>query len=216
MVSIVIVSHSQQLAAGVRELARQMVQDQVAIAAAGGIDDPENPIGTDAMQILAAIEAVYSDDGVVVLMDLGSALLSAEMALEFLAPEQQAKVYLCAAPLVEGAVVAAVQAAAGSPVTAVIEEAMRALQPKQSQLATTVDQPSPITDYRSPITVYFLLAAICVGLAIGSKFTAVLLLLPLGLAVYMAGGPKWERWLLTAVAVTVLTFFLTNPLPCLI
>jgi phosphocarrier protein FPr len=83
MLGIVIVSHSAKLAEGVEELARQMTQGQVPLVAAGGIDDPDNPIGTDAMRIYAAIEQVYSDDGVLVLMDMGSALLSAEMALEF-------------------------------------------------------------------------------------------------------------------------------------
>lgn len=134
MISLVIVSHSRQLAAGVVELASQMTQGAVSIAWAGGIDDPQNPIGTDPMHIHTAIESVYNDDGVVVLMDLGSAILSTEMALEFLTPEQQAHVYLCAAPLVEGAVAAAVQAAAGSSAADVIREATGALQPKQSHL----------------------------------------------------------------------------------
>jgi phosphocarrier protein FPr len=103
MVSIVIVSHSASLAEGVQELANQMVQGKVPLASAGGIDDPENPIGTDAQKVYEAIKSVYSEDGVVVLMDLGSALLSAEMALEFLPPEQQENVFLSEAPLVEGA-----------------------------------------------------------------------------------------------------------------
>ncbi|MFN2182001.1 MAG: dihydroxyacetone kinase phosphoryl donor subunit DhaM, partial [Candidatus Promineifilaceae bacterium] len=98
MVGIVIVSHSAKLAEGVRELADQMVQGKVLIATAGGIDDPEQPIGTDAMKVFEGIQSVYSDDGVVILMDLGSALLSAEMALEFLEPEQRENVYLSAAP----------------------------------------------------------------------------------------------------------------------
>ena len=113
MVSIVIVSHSAKLAEGVRELAQQMVQGAVDMAVAGGIDDPENPIGTDTMKVFEAIERVYSEDGVLVLMDLGSALMSAEMALEFLPPESQANVYLSEAPLVEGTMAAAVQASVG-------------------------------------------------------------------------------------------------------
>ncbi len=152
MVSIVIVSHSKQLAAGVVELASQMVQGQVALAAAGGSDNPDNPIGTDAMQILAAIDAVYSEDGVVVLMDLGSAILSTEMAVEFLPLEQRANVHLCAAPLVEGAIAAVVQAAAGSPVTAVIREAMTALLPKHSQLGVVDEEQSLVTGHWSLVT----------------------------------------------------------------
>ncbi|MCL4261907.1 MAG: phospholipid carrier-dependent glycosyltransferase [Anaerolineae bacterium] len=68
---------------------------------------------------------------------------------------------------------------------------------------------SHITSHR--LRIYLLLAAICVGLAVGSKFTAVLLLLPLALTVYVTSGDKWVRGLVTAVCVTALTFFLTNP-----
>ncbi len=148
MVSIVIVSHSAKLAEGVRELAQQMVQGKVALAVAGGIDDPENPIGTDAMKVHEAINSVYSEDGVLVMMDLGSALLSAEMALEFLMPEQQAHVYLCEAPLVEGTMAAAVQASVGGSIDQVMAEARGALAVKVSQLLpvmgveTTPPEPS--------------------------------------------------------------------------
>ncbi|GIK55563.1 MAG: hypothetical protein BroJett015_12260 [Chloroflexota bacterium] len=67
----------------------------------------------------------------------------------------------------------------------------------------------PITDCR--LRLYLLLAAISVGLAIGSKFTAVLLLLPLVLTIYVTGGGRWVRWLVTAVFVVGITFFVTNP-----
>lgn len=134
MVGIVIVSHSAQLAQGVRELAQQMTQGRVPLAVAGGIDDPDNPIGTDAMKVIEAIDAVYSDDGVVVLMDLGSALLSAETALEFLPDERRARVFLSKAPLVEGAMAAAVQAMVGAPVSQVLAEAESALGVKREQL----------------------------------------------------------------------------------
>jgi multiphosphoryl transfer protein len=150
MVSIVIVSHSARLAEGVSELAEQMVQGRVALAAAGGIDDPDHPIGTDPMKVLAAIESVYSEDGVLVLMDLGSALLSAETALEFLSPEKQANVRLCAAPLVEGTISAAVQAMVGSNLDQVMAEALGALKAKNEQLkleygAATAVTPTPDT-----------------------------------------------------------------------
>lgn len=138
MVGIVIVSHSAMLADGVRELADQMVQGKVPMAVAGGIDDPEQPIGTDPMKVLEAIQSVYSDDGVVVLMDLGSALLSAEMALEFLEPDQRTNVYLSAAPLVEGVTAAAVQASIGGTPQQVIEEAKGALLIKADQLGETI------------------------------------------------------------------------------
>lgn len=136
MVGIVIVSHSAQLAAGVKELADQMTQGAVRIATAGGIDDPNDPIGTDPLRVQQAIEAVSDGSGVVVLMDLGSALMSAEMALEFLPPELAGQVYLSAAPLVEGTMAAAVQAAAGSPATTVLAEAVAALAVKRNALGT--------------------------------------------------------------------------------
>ncbi len=82
VIGIVIVSHSKQLALGVQELAAQMVQGKVPLAIAAGIEDPENPLGTDPMQVYQAIASVFSDDGVLVLMDLGSALMSAEMSLD--------------------------------------------------------------------------------------------------------------------------------------
>lgn len=138
MVGIVIVSHSAKLAAGVQELAIQMVQGDVKIAVAAGIDDQENPFGTDVMQVYQAIESVYSDRGVVVLMDLGSAVLSAEMALEFLLEEQRDKVRLCEAPLVEGTIAAVVQAANGADIEQVLAEARGALAAKAAQLGTRI------------------------------------------------------------------------------
>jgi phosphoenolpyruvate-protein phosphotransferase/dihydroxyacetone kinase phosphotransfer subunit len=145
MVGIVIVAHSAKLAEGVRELANQMTRGRVPLVAAGGIDDPENPFGTDAIQVQQAIESVYSDDGVVVLMDLGSALLSAEMALEFLPEAQRAHVHLCEAPLVEGAIAAAVQATAGSDVEQVMAEARGALAAKIAQLGAAVPAVPAVT-----------------------------------------------------------------------
>ncbi|AVH64796.1 phosphoenolpyruvate--protein phosphotransferase [Nostoc sp. 'Peltigera membranacea cyanobiont' N6] len=143
-IAIVIVSHSKQLALGVRELAAQMVQGQVSIAVAAGIEDPENPLGTDPIQVYEAIASVFSDDGVLVLMDLGSALLSAEMAIEFLPEAQQQKVYLCEAPLVEGAIAAVVAAAAGRDIHQVMAEARGALLAKATQLG--VSPLSVVTD----------------------------------------------------------------------
>jgi len=139
MIGIVIVSHSATLAAGVHELVEQMVQGQVPIATAGGSDNPDNPIGTDPMQVMTAIESVYNDDGVVVLMDMGSALMSAETALEFLLPEQQANIYLCEAPLVEGTMAAAVQAMGTTDVQRVLAEARGALTAKRDQLSPFLD-----------------------------------------------------------------------------
>jgi len=143
MVGLVFVSHSAQLAEGVLEFAGQMAQGAVRMAAAGGIDDPDAPIGTDAMKVLAAIEEVYSDEGVVILIDLGSALLSTEVALEFLDDERRPRVHLCQAPLVEGALAAAVQASLGAPVEQVMAEAESALAVKIAQMGGRPAGPPP-------------------------------------------------------------------------
>ncbi|WP_179316856.1 phosphoenolpyruvate--protein phosphotransferase [Winogradskyella undariae] len=132
MVSIVIVSHSKKLAEGVKELAEQMSQNKVKIAAAGGLDDESSPIGTDAFKIMEAIELVDSEDGILVLMDIGSAVMNAELATEMLPEEIMKRVLLCEAPLVEGAIAAAAQSMVGANLEAVVKEARRGLQGKQS------------------------------------------------------------------------------------
>lgn len=138
MIGIVVVSHSAKLADGVVELARNMGGPEVQIQAAGGLDLPDQPLGTDPILILAAIEKVYSDEGVLVLMDLGSALLSSEMALEMLPDEKRLHVILCEAPVVEGAIAAAVQARIGSSLQQVAAEARCALVSKAEHLNTAV------------------------------------------------------------------------------
>ncbi|WP_353116954.1 phosphoenolpyruvate--protein phosphotransferase [Nitratidesulfovibrio sp.] len=140
MVGIVVVTHSAVLGQGVKELAEQMTQGRVPLAVAGGIDDPEHPIGTDPMRVMAAIEAVQQGDGVVVLMDLGSALMSAETALDLLPPEVAAQVRLCPAPLVEGVMAAAVQASIGADLDTVLREALAALAAKAELLGMPLPQ----------------------------------------------------------------------------
>ncbi len=128
MIGLVVVSHSAQLAEGVCELAGQVGQGAVRLAAAGGTDDPEQPIGTDAFRVLRAIESVWSEDGVLVFMDLGSAVLSAETAFGMLEDERRARVHLCEGPVVELAVAAASQAGAG----AGVEEILAGRRPEQA------------------------------------------------------------------------------------
>ncbi|MDA8479702.1 dihydroxyacetone kinase phosphoryl donor subunit DhaM [Citrobacter sp. Awk 4] len=140
MVNLVIVSHSAQLGEGVGELARQMLMGgSCKLAVAAGIDDPQNPIGTDPIKVMEAIESVADADHVLVMMDIGSALLSAETALDLLDPSIAAKVRLCAAPLVEGTIAATVSAATGAGIDKVISDAMNALDAKREQLGL----PSP-------------------------------------------------------------------------
>lgn len=110
-VGLVIVSHSEKLAQGAAELAQQMTKQKVAIVAAGGMGN--NELGTSADIIQHAIESVDSPDGVLILLDMGSAVLSTEMALEMLTDEQRGHVLLTFAPIVEGTVAAALDATLG-------------------------------------------------------------------------------------------------------
>lgn len=110
-VGLVLVSHSARLAEGVAELAGQMAPD-VRIVAAGGGDD--GGLGTSFDRISQALDAVASPAGVVVLYDLGSALLTTETALEFLDPDVAATIEVVDAPLVEGALAAATTAQGGA------------------------------------------------------------------------------------------------------
>ena len=140
MVGLVVVSHSRALAAGVAELVRGVSQTQIPLAYAGGAGADHGELGTDATDIMEAISGVDSQDGVLVLMDLGSAILSAETAVEFLEGTLAGPVRLAAAPLVEGAVSAAVQIGLGADLATVAAEARDALAPKRDQLGEASEQ----------------------------------------------------------------------------
>ncbi|MGL4606497.1 MAG: dihydroxyacetone kinase phosphoryl donor subunit DhaM [Eubacteriaceae bacterium] len=116
MVGIVIVSHSQKIAEGAKELAMQMAPD-AKIAAAGGMEN--GSIGTDVAKILAGIEAVYSEDGVVIVVDLGSAVMSSEMAIE-MSPNNE-KMKIVDTPIVEGTIFGAVEASIGASFERIVE-----------------------------------------------------------------------------------------------
>ncbi|MDQ6741569.1 MAG: dihydroxyacetone kinase phosphoryl donor subunit DhaM [Candidatus Dormibacteraeota bacterium] len=133
-VGLVLVSHSARLAEGARELAAQVAQGGVPIVAVGGAED--GSLGTNALAIAEAIEsmAVAEEvEGVLVLMDLGSAVLSAETALEQLDDGLRDRVRMADAPFVEGAVAAAVEASLGSGLEGVLATAEAARQ--QGKLA---------------------------------------------------------------------------------
>jgi phosphoenolpyruvate-protein phosphotransferase/dihydroxyacetone kinase phosphotransfer subunit len=151
MVGIVIVSHSATLAAGVRELAAEMGGPDVRLELAGGIEAPEPALGTDAVRVAEAIARADSGDGVLVLMDLGSAVLSAETALDLLTPEQQKGVLLCEAPLVEGAVAAAVAAKLEAPLAEVAAEARGGLQGKVAHLGAGEPESSAAAPATAPL-----------------------------------------------------------------
>ncbi|MDD3114472.1 MAG: dihydroxyacetone kinase phosphoryl donor subunit DhaM [Anaerovibrio sp.] len=109
MVGVVVVSHSQRLAEGTVELA-QLMASGAKIVAAGGLED--GTTGTSFEKIMAAVEQVYSEDGVAVLMDMGSAVMTTEMVIESMGYDN---VVMLDGPVVEGAIVAALEASLGTP-----------------------------------------------------------------------------------------------------
>jgi phosphoenolpyruvate---glycerone phosphotransferase subunit DhaM len=124
LVGVVFVSHARKIAEGLVELARQMAPN-VRLEPAGGTDDGR--VGTSFDLVTAAIEAADGGAGVVVLCDLGSAILTAETALDFLDEERRDRVRIADAPLVEGGVAASVAAEAGDPLDRVVRAAESAL-----------------------------------------------------------------------------------------
>lgn len=121
MVGIVIVSHSAKAAEGIKELAEQMSRLEGSIIAAGGLDD--GSIGTDAVRIVEAIKEADKGDGVLVLADIGSAVLSSSLAIELLGSDAAEKVKIADAPILEGAIIAAVQASIGDSIEGVLAAA---------------------------------------------------------------------------------------------
>ena len=111
-VGIVIVSHSPDIARGTADMVRQMVGEKVPLAWCGG--DPDGGLGTSVEAIIAAIQKAWSEKGVAILVDLGGAETNSEMAVEMLSEERRERVVVCNAPIVEGAVMAATEASAGS------------------------------------------------------------------------------------------------------
>ncbi|MDF2499450.1 MAG: dhaM [Anaerosporomusa subterranea] len=124
MVGIVIVSHSAKIAEGICDLARQMGREGQIILPAGGM--PDGGIGTDAMLIYKSLIEADKGDGVIILADLGSAVLSTETAFEFLSEEQRSRFAIADAPVVEGAILATVQASVGATLPEVMEAAISA------------------------------------------------------------------------------------------
>lgn len=118
MIGLVIVSHSEEIAKGVKNVVTQMAGN-INIAIAGGTDD--NRIGTDYTKITNAINEVYSSDGVIVLFDLGSAYMNTEMAVDFLDDEMKGNIHIVDASLVEGSLVAGIDISIGKSLEDILE-----------------------------------------------------------------------------------------------
>jgi dihydroxyacetone kinase phosphotransfer subunit len=120
LVGIVLVSHSRDLARGLADLVAQVAGPEVRIEAAGG--GPEGGLGTSGDMVRSAIDRADSGEGVIVLADLGSSILTVKHLLE----GHSNGVRLADAPLVEGAVAAAVMSSAGQPLDVVLQAAEEA------------------------------------------------------------------------------------------
>ena len=142
-VGVVFVSHSAKIANGLVELAAQMAPG-TRLQAAGGTED--DGLGTSFERVTSAIGAADGGAGVVVLCDLGSAILTAETALDFLDEELRARVRILDAPMVEGGVAAAVAAEIGGDLTAVAAAAEGAgfgqADPQGTDMPTDAQQPA--------------------------------------------------------------------------
>lgn len=124
LVGLVLVSHSASIAQGLAELVGQVAGPDVAIVTAAG--GPGNTLGTDGGRVLEALRSADGGAGAVVLVDLGSSLLSVRAALEELGADEAERIVLADSPLVEGAIAAGVIASTGASlaeVAAAAEEA---------------------------------------------------------------------------------------------
>jgi phosphoenolpyruvate---glycerone phosphotransferase subunit DhaM len=113
-VGIVIVSHSPDVAKGAADMVRQMVGNDVPLAWCGG--NSAGGLGTNVEAIVKALDAAWSERGVVVMVDMGGAETNSEMAIEMLPEKKRPRVVVCNAPIVEGSVMAATESSGGSPI----------------------------------------------------------------------------------------------------
>lgn len=125
MVGIVVVSHSNGLAEETTQLALQMAQAELKVINAGGT--ASNEFGTDPMKIMSAIDEADSGDGVLILLDIGSAIMSTEMAIEMSGCATD-KVKIADAALVEGCIAAITSASIGMTLEEVKQSAEEAMQ----------------------------------------------------------------------------------------
>jgi phosphocarrier protein FPr len=139
LVSIVVVTHSEELAIGTAQLASQMAgEESVPIFPAGGTEDGR--LGTSFEKVTQALEqALEEGDSVLILMDLGSAVMVTQMAIESLPEDAQKRIHMTNAPLTEGAIAAFVASAGGEEIDGVRRAAEQALATPKVPEATPVE-----------------------------------------------------------------------------
>lgn len=123
-VGLLLISHSSAIAEGLADLVAQVAGPDVAIVAAGGAAD--GSLGTDGALVLSAIRRLAAEGSAVVLVDLGSSVLAVRAAVSELSPEERERVFVADAPLIEGAVAAAVAASTGASSVEVVRAAEEA------------------------------------------------------------------------------------------
>ncbi|SJZ47735.1 dihydroxyacetone kinase phosphoryl donor subunit DhaM [Garciella nitratireducens] len=129
MIGLVIVSHSNKISNGIVDLCYQMAGKNIKIISAGGTSDGR--IGTDPIFIKEAIEKANDGDGVVIFADIGSSIMSSELAIEMLEKDLQEKTYILDTPIVEGAVAVAVQACMSNDIQEILNVAEEARQTRK-------------------------------------------------------------------------------------
>lgn len=142
MVGLVLCSHSHALAQAAAELACGVGTGDLPIVGIGGVGDQHAALGIDTTEIMDAIQKLDGVEGVLVLADLGGAVMAAETAIDLLDGMLKGPARLDPAPLVEGAVAAAIQIRLGADLERVASEALEALTPKRHQLLNAAE-PSP-------------------------------------------------------------------------
>ena len=128
MVGLVLVSHSPDISKGLKKMLDE-AQPEVTVIDAGGTDEGE--MGTSAIKIQSAIEKADHGDGVAILVDFGSSVMNAEMAIDLL--EETQAVRIADAPLIEGAYSAVMEAGFGKSLEEVVESAVRAKETNKVQ-----------------------------------------------------------------------------------
>lgn len=133
MIGIILVSHSYKIAEGLMELINEMCSlesnEHVRVIPAGGTDDGR--LGTSAVTIADKIEAISDYSDIFIFCDMGSAYLSAEMALDIV-ENVEAKTHIVNAPLIDGAFLASVQASAGFNAGEILQEIEKELPVKNN------------------------------------------------------------------------------------
>lgn len=132
MVSLIFVSHSNELAEATSKYIKEITKSKTSIAFCGGIGIDKKEFGTDPIDILNTIEEVYSADGVIIFCDMGSALISSQLSISMLDENKQQNVKITSAPFIEGGVIASIQASLNKNINDIILESLESLSGKKS------------------------------------------------------------------------------------